>query len=69
MSTNTQVNEHLGELVSALVQAMDTVQTYTKIGSKLTSGNQTTELNKVRNNGSAIASNMQHAADCSICVN
>jgi len=64
MATNEDVREHLEELRNSVNSAVNTVVAYQNYGTKLTSGNQTSEKAKV----TTVPTARQHASDCSICV-
>ena len=64
MATNEDVREHLEQLRNSVNSAVNTVVTYQQYGTKLTSGNQTSEKAKVR----TVPTARQHASNCSICV-
>ena len=64
MATNEDVREHLEELRNSVNSAVNTVVSYQQYGTKLTSGNQTSEKAKVR----TVPTVRQHASNCSICT-
>ena len=64
MATNEDVREHLQELRDSVNDAVNTVVAYQSYGTKLTAGNQTTELAKV----TTVPTARQHASDCAICT-
>ena len=64
MATNEDVREHLEQLRNSVNSAVNTVVAYQSYGTKLTSGNQTSEKAKVR----TVPTARQHASNCSICV-
>lgn len=64
MSTNEAVQEHLQELRDSVNTAVNTVVAWQSYGSKLTAGNQATELAKV----TTVPVARQHASDCAICT-
>ena len=64
MATNEDVREHLEELRNSVNAAVNTVVAYQQYGTKLTSGNQTSEKAKVR----TVPTARQHASNCSICT-
>ena len=64
MATNEAVRAHLEELRNSVNAAVNTVVDYQQYGTKLTSGNQTSEKAKVR----TVPTARQHASDCSICT-
>jgi hypothetical protein len=64
MATNEDVREHLEELRDSVNSAVNTVVAYQNYGTKLTSGNQTSEKAKVR----TVPTARQHASNCSICT-
>ena len=64
MATNEDVREHLEGLKSSVNDAINTVVSYQKVGTKLTAGNQTSEKALV----TTVPTVRQHASDCSICT-
>jgi len=64
MATNEATLEHLQELRDSVNSAINTVGAYQNYGTKLTSGNQTSEKAKVR----TVPTVRQHASNCSICT-
>ena len=64
MATNEAVRAHLEELRNSVNSAVNTVVAYQNYGTKLTSGNQTSEKAKVR----TVPTVRQHASNCSICT-
>ena len=64
MATNEDVREHLEELRNSVNSAVNTVVAYQNYGTKLTAGNQATELAKV----TTVPTERQHASDCAICT-
>ena len=64
MATNEDVREHLEQLRNSVNSAVNTVVAYQDYGTKLTSGNQTSEKAKVR----TVPTARQHASNCSICT-
>ena len=64
MATNEATLEHLRELRDSVNDAINTVGAYQNYGTKLTSGNQTSEKAKVR----TVPTARRHASDCSICT-
>ena len=64
MATNEAVRAHLEELRNSVNLAVNTVVAYQNYGTKLTSGNQTSEKAKVR----TVPTVRQHASNCSICT-
>ena len=64
MATNEDVREHLEQLRNSVNSAVNTVVAYQNYGTKLTSGNQTSEKAKVR----TVPTARQHASNCSICT-
>ena len=64
MATNEDVREHLEGLRDSVNAAVNTVVAWQSYGSKLTAGNQATELAKV----TTVPTARQHASDCAICT-
>ena len=64
MATNEDVREHLEELRDSVNAAVNTVVAWQSYGSKLTAGNQATELALV----TTVPTARQHASDCAICT-
>jgi hypothetical protein len=64
MATNEDTLEHLQELRDSVNDAVNTVVAWQSYGSKLTAGNQATELAKV----TTVPTARQHASDCAICT-
>ena len=64
MATNEDVREHLEGLRDSVNAAVNTVVAWQTYGTKLTAGNQTTELAKV----TTVPTARQHASDCAICT-
>ena len=64
MATNEDVREHLEGLRDSVNAAVNTVVAWQSYGSKLTSGNQTSEKAKI----TTVPTTRQHASNCSICT-
>jgi len=64
MATNEDVREHLEGLRDSVNSAVNTVDAWQQYGTKLTAGNQATELAKV----TTVPAVRQHASDCAICT-
>ena len=64
MATNEAVRAHLEQLRNSVNSAVNTVVAYQDYGTKLTSGNQTSEKAKV----TTVPTARQHASNCSICT-
>tara|TARA_Y100000310_G_scaffold292563_1_gene321400 strand:- start:108 stop:326 length:219 start_codon:yes stop_codon:yes gene_type:complete len=64
MATNEDVREHLEGLRDSVNAAVNTVVAWQTYGTKLTAGNQATELAKV----TTVPTARQHASDCAICT-
>ena len=64
MATNEATLEHLQELRDSVNSAVNTVVAWQQYGTKLTAGNQATELAKI----TTVPTARQHASDCAICT-
>ena len=64
MATNEAALEHLQELRDSVNSAVNTVVAWQQYGTKLTAGNQATELAKI----TTVPTARQHASDCAICT-
>ena len=64
MASTIEVQNHLEELKASVNSALQTVYDFKKFGDMLTSGNQTSELAKVK----TVPTLRQHASDCAICT-
>ena len=64
MATNEATLEHLKELRDSVNDAINTVVSYQQVGTKLTTGNQTSEKALV----TTVPTVRQHASNCSVCT-